>query len=98
MSETSKAHRQPAREGVKIAHVDFALARQLELPLQSGGELADHHGDEDEQHEIDDLMRVGDAEAVERRKEEKGRGEHAADRGDDRRNDAPADGGDQHRE
>ena len=53
-----ESHRQPAREGIEIAHVDLALARQLQLPLQPGGELAHHHRDEDEQHEIEDFVRV----------------------------------------
>ena len=66
-------HRQPARESIEIAHVDLALARQFQLPLQPSGELAHHDGDEDEQEQIDDLLRVADAEAVERRKEERRR-------------------------
>ena len=53
-----EGHRQPAREGVEIAHVDLALARHLQLPFEPGGELADHDRDEDEQDEIDDLLRV----------------------------------------
>ena len=88
--------RQAAREGVEIAHVDLALARQFQLPLQAGGELAHHHRDEDEQEEVEDLVRVLDAQAVERRIEEEGGGAHAADGGDHRRDDAPARGRDHH--
>ena len=91
-------HRQPAREGVEVAQVDLALARHLQLPLEPGGELAHHHRDEDEQDEIDDFLRVRDAEAVERRIEEEGGGEHAADRGNHRGHDAPARGRDHHRD
>ena len=91
-------HRQPARKGVKIAQVDLALARHLQLTLEAGGELAHHHRDEDEQDQIDDFLRIRDAEAVERRIEEEGGGEHAADRGNDRRHDAPARRRDHHRD
>ena len=43
-------------------------------------------------------MRVGDAEAVERRVEEEGGSEHPADGGEDRRHDAPARGRDHYRD
>ena len=82
-------HRQPAREGVEIAQVDLALARHLQLPLEAGGELAHHHRDEDEQDEIDDFLRIGDAEAVERRIEEEGGSDHATDRSHDGGDHAP---------
>ena len=51
-------HRQPAREGVEVAQVDLALARHLQLAFEPGGELADHHRDEDEQDQIDDFLRI----------------------------------------
>ena len=92
-----EGHRQPAREGIEIAHVDLALARQLQLPLEAGCELAHHHGDENEQNEVEDLMRVGDAQAVERRIEEEGGGDRAGDGGHHRRDHAPARGRDHHR-
>jgi hypothetical protein len=90
-------HRQPAREGVEVAQVDLALPRHLQFALEARGELAHHHRDEDEQHEIDDFLRIRDAEAVERRIEEKGGGQHPADRSNDRGHDAPAGGRDHHR-
>ena len=93
-----ESDRQPAREGVKIAHVDFALARDFQLPLQPGGELADHHRDEDEQQQVDDFLRVADAEVIERREKEEGRGEHAANGGEQRRDNAPAGGRDHDRD
>lgn len=73
---TGEGGGQPAREGVEIAHLDLALARQFELPLQPGGELADQDRGEDVEREVDDLLRVADGEAVKRREEEKGRGKH----------------------
>jgi hypothetical protein len=91
-------HRQPARKGVKVAQVDFAVARHFQLPLEPVGELAHHDGDKDEQDEVDDFLRILDAEAVKRRIEEEGRGQQAADGGKDRRHDAPAGGGDHHRD
>src|ERR1017187_8768624 len=90
-------HRQPARKGVEVAQVDLALVRHFQLAFEPGGELAHHHRDEDEQDEIDDFLRIRDAEAVERRKEEGG-GEYPAHRGNDRRYDSPARGRDHHRE
>ncbi len=98
MSDEAEGARQPAREGVQVAHVDLAPLRQLQLPPQPGRQLAHHHGDDDEQKEVDHLLRVGDAQAVKRRKEEEGGRQHAADRRDDGRHDAPADGRDQHRQ
>ena len=67
-------HRQPPREGVEVAQVDFALARGLQLPFEPGRELAHHHRDEDEQNQVEDLVRVRDAEgcrAAERRRRRK---------------------------
>jgi hypothetical protein len=68
------------------------------LAFEPGGELAHHHRYEDEQDEIDDFLRIRDAEAVKRRIEEKGGGEHPAHRCNDRRYDSPARGRDHHRE
>ena len=58
MSDDVEGARQPAREGVEVAHVDLAPARELQLPPQPGRQLAHHNGDEDEQKEVDDLLRV----------------------------------------
>jgi len=41
------------------------------LPFEAAGELAHHHRDKDEQHQIGDFLRIRDAEAVERRKKKK---------------------------
>ena len=55
-----EGHRQPAREGIEIAHVDLALPRQFGLPFEAGGKMAREHCDEGEKSEIDDLLRVFD--------------------------------------
>src|SRR5512135_740253 len=88
---------QAPRESVEVAQVDFALPRHLQLPLEAGCELAHRHRHEDEEDQVDDLLRILDVEAVERWIEEKGGGEHAANCGDDRRYDSPARGCDHDR-
>ena len=90
--------RQTARKCVEVAQVDLALPRHLQLTLEAGGELAHGDGNEDEEDQVDDFLRILDAEAVERRIEEEGRGEHAANRGNNRRYDAPPGRGDHHRD
>ena len=91
-------HSQAAREGIEVAQVDFALARHFQLPFEASGELAHGYGDEDEQDEVDDLLRVLDAKAVKRLIEKERRGEHAANGRNDRRDDSPAGGRDHHRD
>ena len=51
-------HREAPRERIEVAQVDFALARGLQLTFEPGRELAHHYRDEDEQNEIEDLVRV----------------------------------------
>ena len=36
-----EGHRQPAREGIEVAHVDLALPRHFQLAAELAGELAD---------------------------------------------------------
>ena len=59
--------REPAREGVEVAHLVFPFARELGLPLHRIGEMARHQRDHHEQHEIEDLGRAGEEVGVERR-------------------------------
>jgi hypothetical protein len=68
------------------------------LALEAGGELAHRHRDENEQNEIENLLRIPDSETVKRRIEEEGGGEYAANRGNHRGHDAPARGRDHHRD
>ena len=60
--------------------------------------VARHHGDEDEQNEIDDMNRVVNAEIVDRRIEEECRRADAGQRRNHGRNDAAADCGEQDRD
>ena len=89
-------HSQAAREGIKVAQIDFTLARHFQLPFEASGELAHGYGYEDEQDEVDDLLRVLDAKAVNRLVEKERGGEHAANCRNDRRDDSPAGGCDHH--
>ncbi len=89
---------QPAREGIEIAHLLFALAGELGLLLHRVGEVAGHHGDHHEQHQIEDLVRPREIEAVVRREEKISRPQHAGDRGDQRRHQAEMPAREQHRQ
>ena len=62
---------QTPRKGIKIAQVDLALPRHLQLTLEASGKLAHGDGHKDKEDQVDDFLRILDAEAVERRIEEK---------------------------
>ena len=77
--------RQPAREGVKIAHLVLVLAGELGLPLHRIGEMAGDQRNDHEQNEIDDLARSREVVAVERRIEKIAGPQHAGHRRHQRR-------------
>src|SRR5262249_21725549 len=90
--------RQASRKSVEIPEVYFALPRHLQLALEPRSELAYGDGDEDEEDEVDDFLRILDAEAVEGRIGKKRRGKHAANRGNNGRHDSPPGCRDDHRD
>ena len=58
---------EPARKGVEIGHLPFPLARDRGVALGLGGQVRHEDGDDHEQDEIEDFLRLGDLEAVELR-------------------------------
>ncbi len=82
--------------------IDQRVAQRLRFgaqlgAAQVGGEPPGHGGDDEEQGEVHRVLRVADAEAVQRRIEQERRDRDAGERGDDRRQRAPARRRHQHR-
>ena len=84
-----ESDRQPARKCIEVAQIYFPLTRHFQLPLEAIGKLTYGDRNENEQDQVDDFLRVLDAEAVCRRIKEIGRGEDPANGRDKRRHDAP---------
>ncbi len=85
--------RQPLGEGVERAHLALALLRNQRMGARPRRELARHRGDDDEQDEVENMLRLRDAKIVDRLVEEECRRGDAADRGGDCGSYAEPDGG-----
>ena len=61
---------EPARERVKVLHLGFTAARQIGLLPEIGRQMTGHDRDEDEERELDQMLRIVHKKAVYRRVEE----------------------------
>src|SRR5262245_49157699 len=73
----------------------FCLGSDLGL-ARNHPELARYHGDDDEQHKINNLIGVVNTQIINRWIEKEGRSGNTRDRGNDRWNETPVQRGDQH--
>ena len=88
MSSNAGDAGKPARELVEPPRCAHALDRDLRLIAHATRERRDDHGDGQEDHECQQLVRLGDREGVERLDEEEVVGEERQHRSVDRRPDA----------
>jgi hypothetical protein len=86
----ARGHGEAAREEIERLHLLLALPRRLDVLAHAIGELTRHHCHDDEQDEVGDVGGIGDADVVDRRIEEEGRGRQAGQPRDDRRRHTPA--------
>ena len=77
MSGRGRRRREPAREGIEIAHLVLVLAGELGLPLHGIGEMAGDQRNDHEQNEIEHLARPREVIGVERRIEKIAGPQHA---------------------
>ena len=81
------------RERVQFADLSFAAAQTDRFILKARREVAGDQSDQQEQNQIDDILRVADPERVKRRIEEEIRGSRAGNGRYDARYDPPQRGG-----